>query len=139
MQTRSRHLDDFYVAGVRYWDAALVINKLKAGKKLTLVAEPDNPFDPNAVAIYRKGVKLGYVPRVRNSLVAQLLAFGHDNVVECRILKVDRKAETYEQIHVGLYLTDKRASTSGETSGYKIKIEATLADSPESGLEEAGQ
>lgn len=139
MQTRSRHLDDFYVAGVRYWDAALVINKLKVGKKLTLVAEPDNPFDPNAVAIYRKGVKLGYVPRARNGLVAQLLAFGHGNVFECRILKVDRKAETYEQIHVGLYLTDNRANASGETPGCKIKIEATLADLAEGGLEEAGQ
>ncbi len=65
--------------------------KLKPGKRLRLVAEPHNPADPNAVAIYRKDVKLGYIPRDQNDLAAQLLHFGHDDVLECRILKVDKR------------------------------------------------
>ena len=95
MSSSSRYVADFNVAGMRYWDGAKVISKLKPGKKLRLVAEPHNPADPNAVAIYRKDVKLGYIPRDQN------------DVLECRILKVDKKAETWNQARVGLYMTDK--------------------------------
>ena len=52
-------------------------------------------------------MKLGYIPRDQNDLAAQLLRFGHDGVLECRILKVDKKAETWNQVRVGLYMTDK--------------------------------
>ena len=101
MSSSSRYVADFNVAGMRYWDGAKVISKFKPGKRLRLVAEPHNPADPNAVAIYRKDVKLGYIPREQNDLAAQLLRFGH------RILKVDKKAETWNQVRVGLYMTDK--------------------------------
>lgn len=73
MGSSSRYVADFNIAGMRYWDGAKVISKLKLGKKLRLVAEPRNPADPNAVAIYRKDVKLGYIPRDQNDLAAQLL------------------------------------------------------------------
>ena len=63
MSSSSRYVADFNVAGMRYWDGAKVISKLKPGKRLRLVVEPHNPADPNAVAIYRKDVKLGYIPR----------------------------------------------------------------------------
>ena len=91
MSSSSRYVADFNVAGMRYWDGAKVISKLKSGKRLRLVAEPHNPADPNAVAIYRKDAKLGYIPRDQNDLAAQLLRFGHGDVLECRILKVDKK------------------------------------------------
>ena len=97
MGSSSRYVADFNVAGMRYWDGAKAISKLKPGKRLRLVAEPHNPADPNAVAIYRKDVKLGYIPRDQNDLA----------VLECRILKVDKKAETWNQVRVGLYMTDK--------------------------------
>lgn len=75
--------------------------KLKPGKKLELIAEPDNPHDPDAVAIYRRGVHLGYVPGDSNATIAQLLRFGHANVLECRIMQVDKKADPWKQVRVG--------------------------------------
>ena len=39
MSSSSRYVADFNVAGMRYWDGAKVISKLKLGKKLRLVAE----------------------------------------------------------------------------------------------------
>ncbi|MDO4442613.1 MAG: HIRAN domain-containing protein [Slackia sp.] len=107
MAERSKHLADFHIAGMRFWDGALAIDKLKPGKKLDLVAEPDNPHDSNAVAIYRKGIKLGYIPRDSNAFIAQLLFFGHKDVVECRVLCVNPEAEPWNQVRVGLYMTDK--------------------------------
>ncbi len=118
MSSSSRYVADFNVAGMRYWDGAKVISKLKPGKRLRLVAEPHNPADPNAVAIYRKDVKLGYIPRDQNDLAAQLLRFGHDDVLECRILKVDKKAETWNQVlhdrQGERELAQSEASCSGE-------------------------
>ena len=109
MAAQSRYMDDFNVAGMHYWDGATVLDKLKPGKKLRLVAEPRNRHDPNAVAIYRKDVKIGYVPRANNAMIAQLLRFGHHDVVECRILKVDSEADTWNQVRGGLYMVDKTA------------------------------
>lgn len=107
MNTFSRYFADCDVAGMRYWDGALVLEELKAGMTLELEAEPTNPFDPDAVALYWEGTKIGYLPREVNALPALLLRFGHVDVLECRILSVNREATTWKQIHVGLYVTDQ--------------------------------
>ena len=116
MSNRSRHMADFYIAGMRFWDGATVLSKLKPGKKLTLVAEPDNPVDADAVAIYRKGVKLGFVPSYLNEIPAQLLRFGHGDVLECRVLKVDPQADPWRQVYVGIYMTDHTVAEIAEPS-----------------------
>lgn len=91
MSSSSRYVADFNVVGMRYWDGAKVISKLKPGKRLRLVAEPHNPADPNAVAIYRKDVKLGYIPRDQNDLAAQLLRFGHDTCLSAAFLRLTKR------------------------------------------------
>jgi hypothetical protein len=54
------------VAGVSYRLEALDDPSFDPGRRLALVAEPDNPHDPNAVAIYNedRSLQLGYVPAV---------------------------------------------------------------------------
>ena len=47
-----RHLMNCRIAGFSYWDGAEAFEKLKIGTPLDLVREPDNRFDPYAVAIY---------------------------------------------------------------------------------------
>lgn len=105
----SRHVASFNIAGFKYWDGALVLDQLKAGMLLDLVPEPDNPHDPNAVALYFHGTKLGFVPASQNELMALMFHFGHDDVFECRIQQVDPDAAPYEQVLVGLFVTDVRA------------------------------
>ncbi len=103
-----KHLETFFIAGFQHHDGALQLDQLKAGKKLDLVPEPDNPYDPDAVAIMRKGAKLGYVPKGKNSLVSLLTFYGHADVFECRVMQVDPKASPWEQVRVGLYVRDAR-------------------------------
>ena len=114
MYEKSKIVDSFHIAGFQYHDGALALGKLKAGKKLTLVPEFDNPYDPNAIAIYRKGVHLGYVPKACNALLAQLLFFGHGDAFECRVMQVNKKANPWEQVRVGIYVTDARKKNSDE-------------------------
>ncbi|WP_225971531.1 HIRAN domain-containing protein [Fusobacterium pseudoperiodonticum] len=64
-----RHIVDFHVAGFAYYDGLDVINELSLGQAVTLVVETDNPYDNEAVAIYYKDKKLGYVPKEKNSFL----------------------------------------------------------------------
>jgi len=53
------------VAGVSYRAEALPDSSFDPGQKLSLVREPENEHDPNAVAIWNasRTLQVGYVPR----------------------------------------------------------------------------
>lgn len=108
MYEPSRHIASFYIAGFQYWYGATVLADLKPGERLALVSEPDNPHDPNALAIYRGSVKLGFVPRSENELPALLAFYGHADILELCVQQVNPSAATYEQVYVGLYVKDAR-------------------------------
>jgi len=98
-----KYFSHFHIAGFTYWDGAVVFNKLKIGKKLTLVHEPDNRYDPKAVAIFYNDHKLGYIPQSCNSQISQLLEMGH-NLFETRIQCIDGSQHPERQIGVVVYL-----------------------------------
>jgi hypothetical protein len=54
-----------HVAGVSFRPEALGDRGFEPGRRLALVAEPDNEHDPNAVGIWneQRTVQAGYVPR----------------------------------------------------------------------------
>ena len=64
------------LAGFRHYDGPAVWRDVRAGDRLELVREPDNPYDPNAVRVEWQGRKLGYVPRRDNAAVARQLDRG---------------------------------------------------------------
>jgi len=57
----------FYIAGVQFHEMKMVINDLTESDHLSLVPEPDNKYDPNAVRIELvsdgPGTMLGFVPK----------------------------------------------------------------------------
>lgn len=108
MYEPSKHVGTFKISGAQHWDAAKVLGKLKVGDKIDLVAEPDNPYDPNAVALYAHGAKLGYFPAEHNELISLFMYYGHPDVLEARLLKVDPEADPWDQLRFGLYVTDAR-------------------------------
>ena len=65
MSIYSRHITDFNVAGMRYWDGALVLDELKVGANLTMVVEENNPHDPDAVALCWKDTNWLCSPRFK--------------------------------------------------------------------------
>jgi len=59
-----------HVAGAVHRPQALTSDAAAPGKPLTLRAEPDNPHDPDAVAVLTAaGEPVGYVPRELNTLL----------------------------------------------------------------------
>ena len=86
-----------------------MLSSLKPGEStLTLVPEPDNPHDPDAVAIYFGNHKLGFVPGSENALISLMCHYGHADVFEVRVLQVKEDADPWKQVRVGIYVTDAR-------------------------------
>ncbi len=108
MYEPSRLIQSFHIAGFKFWDGALVLNELRAGDRLELVPEPDNPHDAEAVAIYRGSIKLGFVPAEHNATLSLMLHYGHAAAFELRVLQVAPELNPWEQVRVGLYVTDAR-------------------------------
>lgn len=66
-----------HVAGTAYYRADEVRENLRVGQPLILAREPANPHDALAIEVFTsEGVKLGYVPRVRNPPFARLMDAG---------------------------------------------------------------
>ena len=108
MYEKSKNLFDCHIAGFNYYDGLDVIDALKLGTKLTLKAEPDNPFDADAVVIYYGETKLGYVPRTKNNMVSDLLYFGHGDIIEAKINSHNPQAHTDNQFRIVVRLVDNR-------------------------------
>lgn len=109
MYEPSREFLSFHVAGFSHWYGFDVLDKLTPGAKLRLVPEPDNPYDPHAVALYKGKVKIGFVPRDHNQTLAQLLYFGHGKAFECRVTHVVSDAHPERMVYARILVKDHRS------------------------------
>lgn len=46
------------------------LSLLKVGDEVSLVLEPDNKFDPNAIKVVHNTIHLGYIPRMETGQIA---------------------------------------------------------------------
>ena len=83
------------LAGFQYYAAAVHWDEMKVGDALTLVREPDNSHDANAVRVEWHGEKLGYLPRKENRAVAAEMDGG--GKIEARIAKLRQQHRLGEQ------------------------------------------
>jgi len=90
------------LAGFRHYEAAAVWRDMKAGDRLALVREPENPYDPNAVRVEWRGRKLGYLPRRDNGAVARQLDRG--NRLQGRIVRLTRHRDPWKRIEFEVFL-----------------------------------
>uniref|UniRef100_A0A6M3IIY0 Putative HIRAN domain containing protein n=2 Tax=viral metagenome TaxID=1070528 RepID=A0A6M3IIY0_9ZZZZ len=103
----------FYVAGVQFHQAKTVLNELSEGMELSLIGEPDNKFDPNAIKIlydkYMDGYEdepeltmLGYVPKKFSAEVSAFMEL--NEYVVCELIKLTPSAKPWEQLKVKISL-----------------------------------
>ena len=79
-----------HLAGFRHHEAPALWPALRRGAPLNLVREAENPNDADAVAVYWRGRKLGYLPRGENLMAASLLDRRRD--LSARIQRLAPKA-----------------------------------------------
>lgn len=104
----SRNVEDFHLAAFAYYDGLDVLDQLQPGTAVDLMAEPTNPYDSEAVAIFYQGKKLGYIPKDRNTLISRMLFYGHGDILEARIQMVDLTVHPERQLRVVVKFKDKR-------------------------------
>ena len=104
----SKSLIIFYVSGFSDYDGWKVFEELKIGTKVELRCEPDNPHNPEAVAIYYKDFKIGYALGEKSWGFFKLLYFGHEDILEAHITMVDESELPSSSIIVSISITDKR-------------------------------
>lgn len=64
------------LAGFRHYDGPEFWREIRAGDRLELVREPENPYDAGAIRVEWRGHKLGYVPQRDNAAIARQMDRG---------------------------------------------------------------
>jgi hypothetical protein len=95
-----RYFSDFHLAGFTYYNGVDIFDKLKIGVTLNAVNEPENKFDPYAVALYFEDVKLGFIPRGCNTEISKFFRLGYNDMFEFTISRVIPEAHPEKQLHV---------------------------------------
>ena len=90
------------VAGFQYHRGDAIWPLLRVGEKLSLVRESFNEHDREAVAVYFRNDKLGFVPRTENSTIAQMLDRGER--LEATISKVVDDSDPWERVRMSIFL-----------------------------------
>lgn len=90
------------LAGFQYHAGEELWPQLAIDQPLALVREPDNPHDAEAVRIDWRGRKLGYLPRVENTAVAQMMDRGER--LSARISALRQAADPWQRVGIEVYL-----------------------------------
>ena len=90
------------LAGFVYYDGQAVWDRMKMGDRLTLVREPANPHDTNAIRLEWQGHMLGYLPRRENADLARQMDLGARP--EARITALTKAANGRHRISYEIYV-----------------------------------
>jgi hypothetical protein len=90
------------LAGFVYYDGKAVWSRMKVGDPLTLVREPQNAYDANAVRLEWRGHMLGYVPRRDNADLARQM--DHGAPVEAHITELTRHTNGRHRVSYEIYV-----------------------------------
>lgn len=104
-------LQESPVAGFQYHEGKAVWDDMKEGDDLTLVREPDNPYDPRAVRVDWRGHAIGYVPRKDNEAVARFLDRGVK--AEARIVRLRNSRNPWRRVLFEVYLPVEKEGANG--------------------------
>ena len=90
------------LAGFQYYAGEALWREMHAGDRLTLIREPQNTHDANAVRVEWRGQKLGYLPRAANRAVADAMDAGER--VDARIAKLRAQRNPWQRMLVEVFV-----------------------------------
>lgn len=122
------------IAGFQYHNGEALWLQLAAGQPLTLTCEADNSFDERAVRVDWQSQKLGYLPRLDNAAVSQLLDRGE--VLDAVIARLENSSNPWDRVRVEVRWMhsvipakvgiQKKSYWKNSVSGFGTKGEVTL-------------
>ncbi|PKO46836.1 MAG: HIRAN protein [Betaproteobacteria bacterium HGW-Betaproteobacteria-22] len=97
-QSNFKTLQTSPIAGFQYHQGEILWTQLAINQPLQLVREENNKYDNRAVLIEWQGHKLGYLPKLDNAAVSQLLDRGEK--LEAVIAKLQASSNPWERVKV---------------------------------------
>lgn len=71
-------MKNYSIVGMEHQGTIGIVAALEPGVAVTLVREPENKFDKNAIAVWVDGQRVGYIPKAQNvALAAHIDATGN--------------------------------------------------------------
>jgi hypothetical protein len=92
-----------YIAGFQYYQGPETF--LSVNDMLSLKREPHNPHDCYAVEVFRNDVKLGYLPREENKVIARMMDQGM--TIKAKIEKIKPDEHPYRRVKVYIFYEEK--------------------------------
>ncbi len=90
------------LAGFQYYEGEAVWVELEVGDRLELRREMINQYDDNAIEVYWRGRKLGYLPRSHNEAVAGMMDRGEYFFGRLSQLQTDQNP--WERLEIEVWL-----------------------------------
>ncbi len=99
-----------YIANYQYHKGEEHEHLFEPGTVFSLRHEPENPFDENAVAVFYRDAKIGFVPQHTNLPIAHLLRKGKP--IKAKVARIDAGNEPWERIHMQVVVDDEDTSST---------------------------
>lgn len=101
LDAQAKHCDLLIeIAGYRHYKSAT--GALAVGDVVQVAAEPDNEYDPGAVAIFKDGAKIGYINRLQTTAFRSWLKHLSIHAVVERINGTDERPRVFLFVQVRL-------------------------------------
>jgi HIRAN domain len=91
-----------FIAGFVYYEGNTLLDQMQPNDGLDLLREPDNRYDSKAIAIYWEGKKLGFMPRLDNTVLAAIL--DADLPCKAHIIDLYPHQPNWEKLRFGISL-----------------------------------
>jgi hypothetical protein len=102
-QFKKFYLLQSFVRGFRHYEGPALIDQMKEGDLLELVREPDNEYDPCAIALHWNNKKIGFVPAEDNDMLSKLLDIGVPELI-AEIIFLKPEAAAWENVNIAIYV-----------------------------------
>ncbi len=90
------------LAGFVYYEGQGVWERMQRGDRLSLIRDPANPYDSNAIRLEWQGHMLGYVPKRENGDLARQM--DHGARPDARITELGRHANGRHRISYEIFV-----------------------------------
>lgn len=90
------------LAGSQYYALDDLWTQIAVGDELSLIREPDNRHDRDAVRVEWQGRKLGYVPRTENRAVAEAMDAGEH--LKARVARISAHPDPWRRVEFEVYM-----------------------------------
>jgi hypothetical protein len=90
------------LAGFQYHAGETLWAQLRVNAPLQLLREPDNEHDSAAVAVHFAGQRIGYLPRLENTAISQMLDRGER--LTTRVVALQESRDPWQRMRLAVWL-----------------------------------